>query len=238
MLSPTHDAALAASCCVHLAETAEERLFPALRREVFPFAAEHERKALTREIWMLEEELGQGHHPFFRRKPSKEATSAAQRRGAGSDACTHFEAEVGQALLDPDLDLVGPLDVDTAGDKARPFMSTCSTTEPSPPTTPLAKADSSPEFWLPVLRRCFSEETDMEVRARLAREIMDLQAATKLPSAHDLAFAPAKGAGRPRFASDFTRSCTTEALASESSGNHNARFQRYATWSGLDGAAI
>lgn len=163
--------------CARLAESAEERLFRALRREVFPFVDPRERRAISREIWMLEEELGCGHRFFSKVHDGKRRSERQARTSAA------FEAEVAHAL-DPTWEIV---DVPSLKDEPEMLPASPSSPQSAPeegpsPTTPLG----APRFWLPVLRRCLSEEHDLTARSRLLREISSLEDITRLPSARDL----------------------------------------------------
>mmetsp|Transcript_6764 Transcript_6764/g.25437 ORF Transcript_6764/g.25437 Transcript_6764/m.25437 type:complete len:246 (-) Transcript_6764:397-1134(-) len=176
-----------------LAESAEERLFSALRREVLPFVPPDERRAIRREIWMLEEEFGCG-HPFFLKKSAqpmlRKSTSwvstARQEGPCGIGA--PFELDAAHAFFEPPpLDGAGEegelgSKPEKKDDAATP--GSCSTRAPSPVPSPRAKAAS--HFWLPVLRRCLSGETDLEVRGRLLSDISTIEECTRLPSGHDL----------------------------------------------------
>mmetsp|Transcript_94090 Transcript_94090/g.287883 ORF Transcript_94090/g.287883 Transcript_94090/m.287883 type:complete len:234 (-) Transcript_94090:58-759(-) len=186
-----------------LAETVEERLFAAIRREVLPYAQEKERDSFTREIWMLEEELENG-HPFFSKRKQQALSKSFSRQsslGGGTPAAAltrtptparaaAFEAEVTQALLGARCK-----EAHTDEDDFDAEESVCSTdvpevasAQPPSPELELAKdGKEAPEFWLPVFRRCLSFERDMTARGRLVQAIHELEEIVRFPSGHDLA---------------------------------------------------
>jgi len=184
-----------------LVECVEERLFHALRREVFPFVQPRERTAFRREIWMLEEELGCGHpffsvetlgssrgnaEPTYRHKVHEAKTTGLLEGSSPLGAGAAFETDAAHALGVPKFDF--PSEEEDGEEDEDETDSNCSTQVPSSPdglSTP-SPAPSPANFWLPVLKRCLTQEHDMAVRTRLVSEIAELEAATRLPSAHDL----------------------------------------------------
>mmetsp|Transcript_131672 Transcript_131672/g.328330 ORF Transcript_131672/g.328330 Transcript_131672/m.328330 type:complete len:227 (-) Transcript_131672:305-985(-) len=184
-----------------LVESVEERLFHALRREVFPFVQARERTAIRREIWMLEEELGCG-HPFFsseqqgvardradttvRHKILKKKTMGLVEGAPMLAAGAAFETDAAHALGVPKCDFPGLEETDS--EEECETDSRCSTKAPSPGDEMAGPSPmpSPPNFWLPVLKRCLTQEQDMAVRTRLVSEISDLEEAIRLPSGHDL----------------------------------------------------